>query len=147
MTHSDKPSGDATPPDAGTPTTSPSLAQYYRERLDNARRGLPEAARRLKAAGVELVHIRYDGCGDSGQIEEVTYTDAQGKSVNPADQMTLTEDQLMELFYDLTQARHPGWENDDGAFGEFEWNLTADTLHHSHNDRFTEYYTTEYDGL
>ncbi len=53
----------------------------------------------------------------------------------------------MDLFYDLTQARHPGWENNDGAFGEFEWNLSADTLHHSHSDRFTDYDTTEHDGV
>jgi hypothetical protein len=53
----------------------------------------------------------------------------------------------MDLFYDLTQARHPGWENNDGAFGEFEWNLTGDTLTHTHNDRFTDYDTTEHEGV
>jgi hypothetical protein len=108
---------------------------------------LPEAARQLKEAGVQVVHINYDGCGDSGQIESVTYLDAEGKPLDPAGRVTITEDQLMDLFYDLTQARHPGWENNDGAFGEFEWNLTADTLHHSHSDRFTDYDTTEHDGV
>jgi len=53
----------------------------------------------------------------------------------------------MELFYDLTQARHPGWENNDGACGEFEWDLAAETLEHTHNDRFTDYHTTEHEGV
>ena len=53
----------------------------------------------------------------------------------------------MDLFYDLIQVRHPGWENNDGAYGDFEWDLTTDTLHHTHNDRFTDYDTTEHEGL
>lgn len=147
MTHSDTPSNDTTPTDTAIPTSSFSLTRYYQEKLENARRGLPEAARQLKDAGVEVVQIDYDGCGDSGQIESVTYVDAQGQPVNLAGQVTITEDQLMDLFYDLLEARHPGWENNDGAFGEFKWDLTADTLHHSHSDRFTDYDTTEHEGV
>jgi hypothetical protein len=147
MTQSNEPSGDTAPAGGVNPTTSSSLHGYFEERLDNVRRTLPEAARQLKAAGVATVQINYDGCGDSGQIESVTYTGAQGQPVNPAAQVTITEDQLMDLFYDLTQVRHPGWENNDGAFGEFEWDLAADTLDHSHSDRFTDYHTTEHEGL
>jgi hypothetical protein len=147
MTQSDQPSGDSTAAGVTTQTNSFSLDQYYPEKLDNFRRELPEAARQLKEAGVEVVHINYDGCGDSGQIEDITYLDAVSKPLDPAGRVTITKDQLMDLFYDLTQARHPGWENNDGAFGEFEWNLAADTLHQSHSDRFTDYDTTEHDGL
>jgi hypothetical protein len=147
MTQSNQPSDGSAAAGVTTPTNSFSLDQYYREKLDNFRRELPEAARQLKEAGVEVVHINYDGCGDSGQIEDITYLDAAGKALDPASKVTIAEDRLMDLFYDLTQARHPGWENNDGAFGEFEWNLTADTLHHSHSDRFTDYDTTEHDGV
>lgn len=132
---------------AANPTSSSSLEQYLRERLDNVRKRLPEAARQLKAAGVARVHIVYDGCGDSGQIESVEYLDAGDGPIKPAGKVALTDDQLMDLFYDLTQARHPGWENNDGAFGEFAWDLATDELHHTHNDRFTDYDTTEHDGL
>jgi hypothetical protein len=147
MTQSDQPPDDAAATGAIAPTSSFSLVQYYREKLDNLRRQLPEAARQLKEVGVQVVHINYDGCGDSGQIESITYSDGEGKPVSPASRLTITEDQLMDLFYDLIQARHPGWENNDGAFGEFEWNLTADTLQHSHSQRFTDYDTTEHEGL
>jgi hypothetical protein len=128
-------------------TSSDSLAQYERERLDNVRRHLPEARRQLQAAGIDRVQILYDGCGDSGCIESINYTDGQGSTVDPAGTLAVTEEQLMDLFYDLTQARHPGWENNDGAYGEFDWNLKDDALKHTHNDRFTDYDTTEHEGL
>jgi len=50
---------------ATEPTSSPSLEQYYSERLANVREHLPNAAKQLKSAGVACVHIQYDGCGDS----------------------------------------------------------------------------------
>jgi hypothetical protein len=128
-------------------TSSDSLAQYERERLENVRRHLPEAGRQLQAAGIDRVEILYDGCGDSGCIESITYTDGQGSAVDVAGKLAMTEEQLMDLFYDLTQARHPGWENNDGAYGEFHWNLKDDALKHIHNDRFTDYDTTEHEGL
>ena len=130
------------------PTSSDSLAKYERERLDNVRRQLPEARRQLQAAGVNHVHIEYDGCGDSGCIENIAYTDGQGGAVEIVGRLAITEEQLKDLFYDLMEARHPGWENNDGAFGEFHWDLTQeDALTHTHNDRFTDYDTTEHEGL
>jgi hypothetical protein len=48
---------------ATEPTSSPSLEQYYLDRLTNVRRHLPDAAEQLKGAGVACVHIQYDGCG------------------------------------------------------------------------------------
>ena len=147
MTQSNPVPDDAAANTIASSTSSSWLAQYERERLENVRRHLPEARRQLQEAGVACVHINYDGCGDSGQIESITFTDGDGKPVELVGKTTITEDQLMDLFYDLTQARHPGWENNDGAFGEFEWNLTDDTLKHTHNDRFTNYDTTEHEGL
>ena len=128
-------------------TSSDALAQYERERLENVRRNLPGARRQLLEAGIHSVQVDYDGCGDSGCIENITYRDGQGSAVDLADQLAITEEQLTDLFYDLIQARHPGWENNDGACGEFQWNLTEDALVHTHNDRFTDYDTTEHEGL
>jgi hypothetical protein len=147
MTQSNRPS-DGPPALNVIPTFSDSLAQYEREKIDNVRCHLPNARRQLQAAGVERVQILYDGCGDSGCIESIAYTDGQGSAVDLAGKLAMTEEQLKDLFYDLTQARHPGWENNDGAFGEFYWDLTDEgTLTHTHNDRFTEYHTTEHEGL
>ena len=147
MTQSDKSSNDTAAVAASNPTSSFSLEQYYREKLANVRQQLPEVARQLKDAGAACVHIQYDGCGDSGQIESIAYLDDEGKPLDLANKVSFTEAELMELFYDLTQARHPGWENNDGACGEFEWDLAAETLEHTHNDRFTDYHTTEHEGV
>ena len=91
------------------PTSSLSLEQYYSARLANARQHLPDAAKQLKGAGVACVHIQYDGCGDSGQIEGIEYRGEDGKPIDILGKVTITDDELMDLFYDLTQARHPGW--------------------------------------
>jgi hypothetical protein len=147
MTQSDKPSTDGSPDAAPNATSSFLLEQYYRERLENVRQHLPVAAQQLKAAGVARVDIYYDGCGDSGQIEDVRYFDAQRQWIKSPPPFTITEDALRELFYDLLETRHAGWEIDDGAFGEFEWDLIADTLKHSHSQRYTECETTEHEGL
>jgi hypothetical protein len=146
MTQSNLPS-NAPPTLSVISRSSDSLAQYERERLENVRRHLPDARRQLQAAGIDSVQIFYDGCGDSGCIESITYADGQGSAVDVAGKLPMTEEQLTDLFYDLTQARHPGWENNDGAYGEFDWNLKDDALKHTHNDRFTDYDTTEHEGL
>ncbi len=147
MTQSEKRAGGTAAVPAQNPTSSFSLDRYYEESLENIRRHLPEAARELKGAGVASVHIEYDGCGDSGQIESLSYLDRDGKTLEFSGTASFSEERLMDLFYDLTQARHPGWENNDGAFGELDWDLAADTLRHTHNDRFTDYETTEHEGL
>ena len=147
MTQSDKQSADAGPEAPLNETSSFSLERYHKERLSNVRKNLPVAAEQLKAAGVARVDIYYDGCGDSGQIEDVRYFDAQRKWIKSPPPLTITEGALRELFYDLLETRHAGWENNDGAFGEFEWDLIADTLHHSHSERYTECETTEHEGI
>ena len=147
MTQSDKPSTDTSPDVVPNATSSFSLEQYYKERLANVRKSLPVAAEQLKGSGVARVDIYYDGCGDSGQIEEIRYFDAQRKMIDRPCTLTMSEDALGELFYDLLETRHAGWENNDGAFGEFEWDLIADTLKHSHSDRYVECETTEHEGL
>ena len=128
-------------------TSSFSLQCYYREKLENVRQQLPEAARQLKEAGVVTVEIYYDGCGDSGQIESIHCLDAACKAIDPTGRVAITDDALRDLFYDLLEARHAGWENNDGAFGQFVWDLVADTLKHSHSERYTECDTTGHEGL
>jgi len=147
MTQSDKPLSAASPDADPIASSSSSLERYYRERLENVRQHLPVAAEQLKDGGVAHVEIHYDGCGDSGQIDDVRCFDAQRAMIDLPSTLTLSEDALRELFYDLLETRHAGWENNDGAFGEFEWDLISDTLNHTHNYRITEYDTTEHEGL
>lgn len=147
MTQSDNSKDGIVPAIVPNPTSSDYLERYHWEKLENVRKHLPEAARQLMSAGVARVHIDYDGCGDSGQIEDVRYFDAQGALIKTAPALTLTEDTLRNVFYDLLESRHAGWENNDGAFGQFEWDLVTDTLKHSHSERYVECETTEHEGL
>ena len=134
-------------PSVTATTSSPSLEDYYRQALERVRRELPDLANRLKSIGVVTVYVSYDGCGDSGQIEEIVCRDVQGHHVRLTGKTPATDDQLADLFYDLIDARHPDWGDDDGACGELVWDLEADTLKHTHNVRFTDYSTTEHEGL
>lgn len=128
------------------PTMSQALARYRtaaRERVDVE---LPHLSQLLTTMGVARVEVTYDGCGDSGQIEELHYLNAKGEPLAPSI-AEADEERLTQFFYDLLEMRHPGWENNDGAFGEFTWDVAADTLHHTHNMRFTDYETEEHEGL
>lgn len=90
---------------------------------------------RLQEAGIVRVEIRFDGCGDSGAVEECICLDAAGASIACPD-VTLQEagahtadgagsEQLHSLGQALEQLtclalerHHPGWEINDGACGE-----------------------------
>ena len=145
MTQTDPTTTDTAMTAVTGPTSSPSLEQYDLERLTNVRQHLPDAANQLKGAGVACVHIQYDGCGDSGQIESIEYVGADGKPIDILGKIKITEDALMDLFYDLTQARHPGWENNDGAFGSFAFDIGKRTIQLEFNGRFTDVATHNYD--
>jgi len=89
----------------------------------------------LRTAGVARVEIRFDGCGDSGAIEEFVCYDAANKSVpcpeagvepfreersDPdagTDRSSLAA-ALESLAYLALERHHPGWELNDGAYGE-----------------------------
>lgn len=146
MSDMNAPSLGALIPMTADPTSSPALETYQDQARKNVELRRAEIALCLCLAGVTRVEIRYDGCGDSGQIEEVIYWDEHEQPI-VSNRGGKIEQALIDLCYDLLEARHPGWEIDDGAFGEFYWNLRTDTLSHTHNSRFTDYETTEHEGL
>ncbi|HMN44684.1 MAG TPA: hypothetical protein PKE27_08935 [Povalibacter sp.] len=134
-------------PSMDAATSSAQLQRYERELLERVRNSLPVIASRLLAAGVVSVDVIYDGCGDSGQIERLTAFDAEQQPIDLEHVAGVDEQALMDLFYDLTQVRHPGWENNDGGCGEFHWTVTTHSLQHMHSDRIMDFDTTEHEGL
>lgn len=44
---------------------------------------------------------------------------------------------IEQLCHDLLQQSHPGWENNDGAFGEFVFDAAARMITPDHNKRYT----------
>ena len=116
----------------------------------------------LTAAGITHVTVTFDGEGDSGQIESIGAW-AGEKAVNfPATEVpyaALTwdspevemrelslEDVVEQLAYDFLSYTHGGWENNDGAYGEFCFDAAARSIHLEFNERFTssELFTHEF---
>jgi len=98
----------------------------------------------LEAQGIVLVTVMFDGCGDSGQIEDILAFDERGEVALPegrlagantdADAASTTDDGepvkdvIESLAYDLLQSEHGGWENNEGAYGEFRFDVADRTI-------------------
>ena len=79
----------------------------------------------LKDAGVTRVNIRYDGQGDSGQVEDVEF---DGNGIDEKDLNDKFEGDLQDLGYHLLEAHYSyDWYNNDGGYGDIEIDLEADT--------------------
>lgn len=102
-----------------------------------------EMRRRLQELDVAVLTVEYDGYADSGAIEKVAARTADNQPIALPESL---ESELIDLFYDLLEVRFDGWENDGGAFGEFEWDMRTNALHQIHNARYEDYDTTELDG-
>ena len=107
----------------------------------------------LSAAGVTLVIVSFDGYGDSGQIENVEVkagdtvvampectieiAEAAWDQAEP-NRTTISIAEVIErLVYDLLTDTHWGWENNDGAYGDFTFDVAERTITLDYNERYT----------
>jgi hypothetical protein len=111
----------------------------------------------LASANITLVVVDFDGEGDSGQIESVIAFNGEEPTELPATTVTIrqvqygksepfpTECSIKEaietLCYDYLEEKHGGWENNDGAFGEFRIDVAKRTIELECNARFSTYDT------
>jgi hypothetical protein len=105
----------------------------------------------LTAAGTATVNVTFDGEGDSGQIENILADGSEnippapielqqaawGTSKLDSIQTTLRA-AIEALCYDYLEQEHGGWENNDGAFGEFTFNVPERRIELDFNSRFTD---------
>jgi hypothetical protein len=107
----------------------------------------------LAAAGVTHVVVSFDGYGDSGQIEnievkagDVTVAMPQTKieiaravwdQPEPERSTISIADAIEGLAYDFLEQTHSGWEDNDGAYGDFTFDVTARTITLDYNERTT----------
>lgn len=109
----------------------------------------------LSAAGITTVAVVFDGEGDSGQIQDIsaqamgephTIPEIQvqtqfinwGAAKLDAVRTSLTE-AIGTLCYEFLNLDHDGWENNDGAFGEFTFDVTAREVRLEFNARFSDF--------
>ena len=105
----------------------------------------------LGNAGISVVEMSYAGRDNSGQIEriearagevirplpdvEISITDADGFAKEPRSQMMSLADALEVIAYDLLDQTHQGWADDEGAFGDFTFDITARSITLDHDQR------------
>ncbi len=106
----------------------------------------------LAAAGIATVIVVFDGGGDSGQIESVDTLNETGvvplpdvtveiaspsyAEVNVDRQTSLLAEAIEIIAYDLLGATHGGWENNDGAYGEFTFDVATRVISLDFNGRY-----------
>lgn len=107
----------------------------------------------LAAAGVTHVVVSFDGYGDSGQIENVEVKAGHTIVAMPEATIEIAEavwdqpepnrtsisiaDEIERLVYDLLNDTHCGWENSDGAYGDFTFDVAERTITLDYNERYT----------
>lgn len=115
----------------------------------------------LAAANITSVIVEFDGEGDSGGIEHIsaicrdTNTEMPTISVpchqvcSGDDAPVLTEQTLREALENLCYAcldqDNGGWENNDGAFGTFTFNVASRTIELEFNGRYSDVCTRNYE--
>ena len=110
----------------------------------------------LAKTGIHRVTVDYDGSGDSGQIENLEAWDSgnermafpSGTMVHLASE---TADQFLPesleaavetLAWDYLEISVGwGWENNDGAFGTFQFDIAARAITLEFNGRYSDTYT------
>ena len=121
---------------------------FYAQMLGSQRRAAEQRVEtraalltELRALGMTSIEVQYEGYGDSGNVEDVV--------VKP-DAITLTEElrrRVEDFGWDFAYALSPGFENNEGGYGELIWSLEADKIDVSHSNRYIETNTTEHEGL
>ncbi len=112
----------------------------------------------LARVGITTVLVEFDGYGDSGQIEDVSAHAGPDVAVNLPQsnvdiaqvecgslkivRQTLSVKEAIEtLAYDLLEKTHGGWENNQGAYGDFLFAVAERTITLNYNERIE---TSEY---
>lgn len=120
------------------------------ERRDLGKTALFDA---LAKAGITTVTVTFDGAGDSGQIDAIRAS--TGSADVPLPEATIkfvqrgqdgasridrcldVKDAIEELVYDALEEAHGSWCNDDGAYGEFIFDVAKRTISLDYNERYT----------
>lgn len=115
----------------------------------------------LAAASITSVVVRFDGYGDSGQIEDIEVQAGDQTTTLPTSAVEIAQaqwgsseisrttlalrDAVESLAYDLLAETHGGWENNEGAFGDFTFDVAARTITLDYNERIETSENTQHE--
>lgn len=151
---------DTPTPDPTFDTTSWLAQEQARARLDESVRPENKAVlfEALAQVGITTVLVEFDGYGDSGQIEDISAHAGPDDAVDLPEcnveiarveygrleivRETYTVKEAIErLAYDFLEETHGGWENNEGAYGDFLFDVAERTITLNYNERIE---TSEY---
>jgi hypothetical protein len=108
----------------------------------------------LAAAGITTVIVNFDGYGDSGQVEAIEARAGDEERALPAVEIAIASanwgsatvdrqtqplrEAIETLVYDVLDQTHGGWGNDDGACGDFTFDVAERTITLDYNERYVE---------
>jgi hypothetical protein len=108
----------------------------------------------LAAAGITSVVAEFDGGGDSGQIDDILAYAGDNRVDFPSTNIKLHSadwgqqelcakeashyDAVEDLCYGFLEQTHAGWENNDGAYGQFTFDVAGRKIELDFNGRFTD---------
>jgi len=90
--------------------------------------GLTAHLRKLKVC---YVRMEYQGANGRGAFVHMEYLRCDGTHIKPLDP-TVHATVLQAVFRSLLASRHPNWNEGDGSTGDFRWDVSADSLIHTH---------------
>lgn len=118
---------------------------------------------------IQKIEVTFDGCGDSGQIEDVTcftkdnldvdlktikvgkvkfirgyYYNGEG-TMTPVTEIRESnfEEVIEDICYNMLEKSHGGWEINEGSYGTFTFDFTTGKVHLEYNERVTSVETSE----
>ena len=113
----------------------------------------------LAAAGITSVVVTFDGVGDSGQIESIDAHIGDTVAVLPICDIEIATpawdgselhrrtlplgEAIEQLAYALLEETHGGWADNEGAFGEFTFDVAERTIRLDYNERIE---SSDYSG-
>jgi hypothetical protein len=116
----------------------------------------------LTAAGITIVTVSFDGYGDSGQIEDIDANAGEEVVTLPPGNVEIAaadwnlvavsgemqvkpkrtemsiRDGIEHLAYAFLEETHDGWENNNGAYGNFVFDVDTRTITLDYNARRIE---------
>lgn len=115
----------------------------------------------LAVARIAVVKVTFDGSGDSGQFEELAGFTAENEEVEVPNgtieietvefdvglvtrRTTTVREFIEKLACDFLEATHSGWEDGEGAYGEFHFRLADRTITLEYNERYVDYHYHEH---
>lgn len=146
-------------PSSPAPIITFDYAQWEAERAREAEKAIQHLETNkahlfgvLGPARIQYVTVTFDGGGDSGQIEDISAVADSTKVELPTVEIELVShvwgqeeptrnllpvaEAIEQLAYDLLSLTHCGWENNDGAYGEFVFDVREKSISLEHNERY-----------